>query len=267
MRTKMRPVDRLLNRFRKIQVCSDKYHRIINRKEGGKLVFSDVVSMILENYDWDMDEYIILNANDWSYDEFAAFKQTHPKSITYNYEQLSDDSKWWNTNYIKILQSSYKIWDYNKDNIKFLQSKGMNAEYKPVKPTKSLMRLNKVKCDIDVLFYGWPTERRNKIISKLKEELPNINIISLFGVYGTELDRYIERAKIILNIHAFDTFHNQEIVRFLLPLMNKKCILTEHSTDDSYAGDCVLYSDIDNMAATIQNIIDNGLWKTIKPFI
>jgi predicted nucleotidyltransferase len=55
-----------------------------------------------------------------------------------------------------------------------------------------------IEKDIDILFVGSITERRKRILSELQKEFH----VEWQKVYGTELSLYINRAKIVLNIHA-----------------------------------------------------------------
>lgn len=231
------------------------------------LVFNYIEEMTRENYSCASDESVLLNANDIKFSEFQKMQQANPKIIVYNYEQLSLTSKWWNPNYQAILKSAYKIWDYNKENIEFLKQFGIAAEYKPVKPTQSLKRLPKKDRDIDVLFFGALTERRVAYLRSIMKQLPGVRFEVAQFVYGKDLEDLIARTKLILNIHAFDAYRNQEIVRFLFPLMNNKCILTEHSDNDEYAGNSVLYSDVENMPDAIKFILDNKLYDREVKFV
>lgn len=52
--------------------------------------------------------------------------------------------------------------------------------------------------DIDVLFYGSITPRRARILESLSAA--GIQVTALYGVLGAERDRYIDRAKVVLDL-------------------------------------------------------------------
>ena len=82
------------------------------------------------------------------------------------------------------------------------------------------------------------------------------------NVYGSKLEELIARSKIVLNIHAFEGYKNQEVVRMMLPLHNDITVLSEHSTNDEYVkelgGNCY-FSDWSDMAENIKFILENDL--------
>lgn len=141
--------------------------------------------------------------------------------------------------YRKILSNAYYIWDYSYSNIKYLSDKGISAVFFPISYTPyisnpeilsgNLMYDDSYK-DIDVLFLGhdhcWP--RRLKI----KEELINIGI-KYFQATNFKLDEMknvIKRAKICLNVHAFN--HScLEVVRLNILLSNQSVVLSEFTYD------------------------------------
>ncbi|MHC4843687.1 MAG: hypothetical protein ACYTEE_07795, partial [Planctomycetota bacterium] len=57
-----------------------------------------------------------------------------------------------------------------------------------------------------------------------------LKVEALFGVYGVERDHYISRAKIVLNIHFYET-KVFEIVRVSYLLANKKFVISEPGND------------------------------------
>ena len=81
--------------------------------------------------------------------------------------------------YRKFLDDADVVFDFSKKNKKFYPK----GKYHPIE----------IKKDIEYLFYGTPSERRNKIINKL-------NAHYLKGVWGWDLQPYILRAKYVLVI-------------------------------------------------------------------
>lgn len=82
---------------------------------------------------------------------------------------------------------------------------------------------------IDVLFVGSITERRKKALDDLFKRTPDS--VVAFDVYGEKRDELYSQAKIILNMHAYDT-KIFEIVRCSYLMANKMCIVSEVGDDE-----------------------------------
>lgn len=168
---------------------------------------------------------IILGANLLEEDDINLIPAS---SIIYNFEQVTDTSKWM-TPALYDLFSKFVVWDYSKKNIDALQKLGItkNIHHVPVGYNPCLTRIPKSEIeDIDVLFYGSMNQRRQNILQKLKDA--GLIVETLFGVYGTERDEYISRSKVIVNIHYYDS-NIFEQVRVSYLLANKKAVVSECS--------------------------------------
>jgi len=155
--------------------------------------------------------------------------QTIPQgSIIYNLEQLGGP----------LLKRAYyeiatcrQIWDYDLRNIEYW--KQFNGAYAPVHVpigyVPELSRITASSCqDIDILFYGSLNDRRNCILNSLRNA--GVKVHTAFGVYGKDRDDLIARAKIVLNIHFYES-KVFEIVRVSYLLANSKAVVTECSGD------------------------------------
>ena len=90
---------------------------------------------------------------------------------------------------------------------------------------KELARLDKSKKkDVDVLFYGSVNERRNDIIQKIAAK--GLMVKTLFGVYGRERDEWVERSKLVLNHHFYNS-QIFEIVRVFYLMTNSVAVVGE----------------------------------------
>jgi hypothetical protein len=155
--------------------------------------------------------------------------------IPYQLEQLSDAS--W-TAFIgakqEILVHALDVWDYSKENIRFLAGRGIPGRHVPLGYHECLERIPLVaKKDIDVLFYGSSNERRTRVLDYLAHD-KDLTIRSLFGVYGKQRDDCIGRSRIILNIHYYDT-QILEAVRISYLLNNRCFVVSEQSQVNPYA--------------------------------
>ena len=160
-----------------------------------------------------------------------------PKStIILNTEQIYSDSTEWNKN-IFAWVTKFEVWDYSERNIEKLRQIGVNkVKLLKIGFQKELVRINNSKKkDIDVLFYGSVNERRKETIEKLIAN--GLNVKTLFGVYGKERDGYIERSKLVLNHHFYNS-QIFEIVRVFYLLTNAVAVVGEVNESTSIDAMC-----------------------------
>ena len=149
-----------------------------------------------------------------------------PGTIVYNLEQIDESSSWCSPTYLRLLQSC-QVWDYSARNIASLVRLGVTVKVKhvPVGYVPELTRITAAPVeDIDVLFYGSMNERRNNIISQLRQA--GLNTHAVFGVYGPSRDALIARSKVVLNMHYYET-NIFELVRVSYLLANRKAVVAE----------------------------------------
>jgi SAM-dependent methyltransferase len=103
-----------------------------------------------------------------------------------------------------------------------------SVRYVPIGYVPELSRIGPVAEDIDVLFYGSVSSRRQAILDELKTR--GFNVAQLDGTYGEERDRVIARAKIVLTIHRTEA-KAFEIVRAAYLLTNFKAVVAECGPD------------------------------------
>ena len=150
-------------------------------------------------------------------------------TIIVNTEQLGSAQHAW-TDPIVNLAQRLTVWDYNRYNIEFLQTQGardvrrLELGFQP-----RLARLNLVsEPDVDVLFYGSMGERRKRLLAAIEQR--GLRVRALFGVYGRERDAWIERSKLVLNCHHYET-QIFEIVRVFYLLTNGVAVVGEVGPD------------------------------------
>ncbi len=183
--------------------------------------------------------------------------QLPKNSIIFNLEQLGSGSPHISPIYYEILRS-HQIWDYSKNNIKFLNQIGVfNATYIDIACIKQATFEASTTCDIDVLFYGAINARRKDVIDALAAT--GITVVAISGIYGRERDFLMSRAKIILNLHYYDT-KIFEIVRVSYALQNGKFVLSEIGYDNCERE----YSGVVSFCA-YENIVDRCLEFLSKP--
>ncbi len=149
-------------------------------------------------------------------------------AILYNLEQGADGNDWFSDAYWALLRS-HEVWDYSQLNVDYLAGRGVPARLLPVGYAPCLTRIEPAAAeDIDVLAYGAMTPRRLGVLKALHNR--GLKVVPLFNIYGPERDRYIARARIVLNIHA-QSARLFEIVRVSYLLANGRCVLSEDGND------------------------------------
>jgi hypothetical protein len=149
-------------------------------------------------------------------------------TILYNLEQIGCGSP--GAPIPPRLTARYPIWDYSAANIADWHAHGIDAELVPIGYRRELARVPAViHPDIDVLFYGSLNERRLKILSELQRTTGlKVEVLQAFGAIR---DRFISRAKVVLNLHFYETPRLFEAVRVSYLLANSKAVVSETSDD------------------------------------
>lgn len=149
-----------------------------------------------------------------------------PESILYNLEQVDGG----NIGALADLAKRYTVWDYSAMNVEAWKRRGVWAQHVPIGYVPELSRVEPHTETIDVLFYGSLNERRKRIIDELRRRGFNV-VMRVNDAYGKTLESLIARAKIILNVHFYES-KIFEIVRVGFALANKKTVVSEESADD-----------------------------------
>ncbi len=122
---------------------------------------------------------------------------------------------------------AFETWDYSAANVRAWTALGAGERVRLVRPaylpTFTTVDLDAPR-DVDVLFYGWPSPRRDRAIGALREA--GLDVRTLFNVHGVELRQWIARSRIIVNVH-----HREDAVfefaRMSTALANRRCFVTE----------------------------------------
>ncbi len=152
-----------------------------------------------------------------------------PKNaILYNLEQVERSSPWMNDHYLELLKG-YEVWDYSERNMDELRNLGVrNIKLCRIGYVPELTRIEPTEETTDVLFYGSLNPRRRDILAQV--EHGGLEVTQLRDMYGEERDRHIGKAKIILNLHFYES-RVFEIVRVSYLLANKRFVISEPGTD------------------------------------
>ena len=153
-----------------------------------------------------------------------------PKNpIFYNLEQLGHDSPWMAMPAFIDLFRRYPTWDYSPANIEYLATLGLpRPTYVPIGYVPELTRIAPAAEDIDVLFYGMPSERRYAVLRDLHDR--GLRVKWLLGALGASRDAWIARSKIVLNVHYWEA-KIFEIARVSYLLANRRAVVSESGAD------------------------------------
>ncbi len=149
-------------------------------------------------------------------------------AVLYNLEQVESVADKFSTCLLDLFRR-HAVWDYSTRNIEQWVRMGIHSvRHLPVGYVPQLSRIPRDAEDIDVLFYGSVNERRQDILTALRQR--GIKTEVLFGAYGTTRDRAIARARIVLNMH----YHESkvfEIVRVSYLLAKGRFVISESGCD------------------------------------
>lgn len=155
----------------------------------------------------------------------ASAQQLPADTILYNFEQLREGYPWYREPYLSLLRR-HRVWDFSAHNVEHLRRGGIApaARHVPVGYVPQLERVARTDEDVDVLFFGIVTERRQRVLDALAHA--GLKVVALRGVFGAERDLWIARARIVLNLR-----HTEgglfESLRVLYLLANRKAVVTE----------------------------------------
>ena len=93
-----------------------------------------------------------------------------------------------------------------------------------------IWRINKKK-DIDVIFLGSKSVRRNDILNKLGKD-----VYYKDNIFGEKYDDIINRAKFSLNVHYYEGESILEVTR-IIPLICRGVIVISERSNDKYYDD------------------------------
>jgi hypothetical protein len=183
------------------------------------------------------------------------------RTVIVNFEQLASGSS--------IASAEYKQWlanwvvaDYHCENIGYL--KAANGERQralelPIVPGPSLVHRPDPPIDksVDVLFYGTPSERRSEIIRRL--QAAGLTVETIAGAYAQELAPAIQRARIVLHVHFYET-GLFPIARLLAPIANEVAVVCEDSVfspRSDWSGSGIVFAAYDEIVPACLKLLES----------
>jgi hypothetical protein len=132
---------------------------------------------------------------------------------------------------MKLFQNAEIIWDYAPSNAQYLNELGLRTSLLSLgyHPKMEEVPVSEFP-DYDVLFVGFLTERRIRIIDELQKHC----CVSIQPRWGKDFTDAIGRSKIFLNVHQYDIPTSLEQARISYALNNHAFVITEVSADNPY---------------------------------
>lgn len=141
----------------------------------------------------------------------SAAKLVPWSTIIYNLEQYDprQPSPWFQNPGYQHLLRSHVVWDFSRRNVEALSHSPLcppRIQWVPLGYAEGVIAIPRQRDEdqiVDVLFYGSINQRRADCLDQLAKYGVKTKVLS--GVYGSERDAWIARAKIVLNIHFYET--------------------------------------------------------------
>ncbi|HTE39335.1 MAG TPA: hypothetical protein VK629_00810 [Steroidobacteraceae bacterium] len=189
---------------------------------------------------------------------FAEIKKSARPYVVFQTEVLNPDGGFGRhcPAYTDFLPTASQVWDYSESNLPFLKQLGCgHVKHIPLGYAASLERIPRLsERDIDILFFGSLSPRRQRVLDNLASKW---RVKVLFGAYGKTRDQEIARAKMVLNLHQFDTPQLEQIR--LSYLLNNKCfVVSERADVDPYDGG-VVFCEYDKIIECCETYLAPGM--------
>lgn len=209
--------------------------------------FNDTIDSLRNEFKDDTtNDVIVCGAHDFSRSQsIDALKKKYSRVIVFNQEPLTATQRqFMHKGYFTWLKQADEVWDYDEQNIEVLKLIRPDVKLHILKPYKDWSVYKPVAKDIDILFYGSMNEHRAKILNELKKKY---KVVVLQNAWGTILDNYIMRSKILLNLHFYYESSMQEQARMIRWIGSPCRIISEKSHNNYLNVEEMNYEDLVNL--------------------
>ena len=196
--------------------------------------FNDTLESLKHEYANDTSSNVIIcGAHDFSYTQsINTYKDKYKKVIVFNQEPLlAKQRNFMHPGYFAWLKDADEVWDYDEENIKVLNMIRPDVKLHVLKPYKIWPQ--ETDKDIDILFYGTMNDHRRSILTVLQKRY-NVKILTSCWD-GNELDKWILRSRILLNLHYYNETSLQEQAR-MIRWIGAPCRIVSEPSVHNYLG-------------------------------
>jgi hypothetical protein len=151
-----------------------------------------------------------------------------PNTIAYNLEQIINVRPDLLLPSFRDAAGHLQIWEYSPQNLPVWRSLNPACAPRlvPVAYAPILTRIpNPGQQEMDVLFYGLPSDKRLAVIRDLC--LSGLRVVYACGVYGASRDELISRSKLVLNLNLYAGKPIFEVARVSYLLANAKAVVSD----------------------------------------
>ena len=212
--------------------------------------FNDTIDSLKNEFKDDMSNNVIIcGAHDFSrIQSIDIYKKKYDKVIVFNQEPLTATQRqFMHKGYFAWLKQADEVWDYDEQNIEVLKLIRPDVKLHVLKPYKDWSVYKPVEKDIDILFYGSMNEHRAKILNELKKKYKVVIFSYQNNQNWNNLDSYILRSKILLNIHFYYESSMQEQAR-IIRWIGAPCRIVSEKSWKNYLGvEEMNYEDLVNL--------------------
>lgn len=161
---------------------------------------------------------------------------------------------------LNLIQRGYFIVDYHLGNIDFM-NKETNGVYEkqilylPYLYCSRDKILSKKKRSKDVCFVGTVTQYRYNLLNEIRKDV-NVDVITNFG---DQRDNILSDYKIILNLHADESYQVFETIRCYRCIFNHILVISEDKKykENNIVDEMCIFSDRKDIVSRIKNTLEN----------
>lgn len=197
--------------------------------------------------------------------------RAYPACIVLNFEPLAPGTQAHHENYLGLLRNNY-VWEYSATNLQFYPELGItNGHHLPLgyeeeaDLTLDLSdRLPESEKDIDVLFFGGPNERRDRVIHGMRRR--GLKVVTNGNLLWEPEHRnaMIRRSRAVLNMHRFDNFRVVEMPRLSMLLRQRKAVVCELYADSEMPAalrGLVAGAPLERLVDTADLLVSSPAWR------
>ena len=211
--------------------------------------FNETIDSLKNEFkDDNSNNLVICGAHDFSRTQsIEQYKKKFDKVIVFNQEPLTATQRqFMHKGYFTWLKQADEVWDYDEQNIEVLKLIRPDVKLHILKPYKDWSKYPKVEKDIDILFYGSTNEHRTKLLDILKKKYKVVHFKEN-NSHWEDLDQYILRSKILLNIHYYYESAMLEQARMIRWIGSPCRIISEKSWKNYLGVEEMKYEDLFNL--------------------